>query len=173
MALSATQQSELDELKEMSKFSEIDFSKFATMTTTDFNLRMRQAKDRCVRAAVIEAYVMIDEMLNRIISSHFLGKTASKAKLFKEYVLDELYILKKLALVQQFHDLDKGVASSIKQLNDVRNAVAHGFDPKKRRQFVDKGGVLFKRKDLYTPAGHQFFRKDMASVMKILLSLIP
>jgi hypothetical protein len=125
------------------------------------------AKDQITRSAVILKYVLMDEYLSAIVCWHFFGKKRGfpelwKRKRFKSFnyfVLEKLYLLKKLDLVRSIHDIPKWVSSDLAALNEIRNGIAHSFYPQNRRRKPE-----WKGHSVFTHQGRDRFLEDMQKV---------
>jgi hypothetical protein len=76
---------------------------------------------------------------------------------FNYYVLENLYVLKKLDLVRAVvKKFPKDVSEAIHRINDLRNALAHSFFPENlRRSRTD-----YRGKDIYSLEGFKVFLED-------------
>src|SRR5262245_8944736 len=98
--------------------------------------------DRLIRGEVVTRYTFVDELLTDIICNYYfkrpkvghygrLWKT-KKFQRFVHYLMDETFLLKKLAMVEEILAVPKEVSSAIKRINDTRNALAHSLFPENR-----------------------------------------
>jgi hypothetical protein len=88
---------------------------------------------------VVSQYTLIDELLGEIICRYFfktkqdhfgrLWRT-EKFRIFAHHILDEMYLLKKMALVHAIKPLPSEVTKRLQKINAVRNALAHSFFPR-------------------------------------------
>jgi hypothetical protein len=76
------------------------------------------------------------------------------------YILDELFLLKKLAVVNDIRKLPRSVHGGIHAINDLRNALAHSFFLENRRQYMVHRRVLYKSADIFSLAGMQLLEED-------------
>ncbi len=122
------------------------------------------AKDQMIRSAVILKYVLMDEFLSGIICWHYFGKKRSFPKLWKikrfqtfnYFVLERLYLLQKLDLVRNAHEIPRWVSSDLAALNELRNGIAHSFFPQNRRRKPD-----WKGQSVFSLSGFDRFLDDM------------
>ncbi len=124
---------------------------------------LRSMTDQVVRSEVIFEYTMIDMELDLIFFRHFFGRARklAAARRTPRYrtlrsLLQNLYILQKLAIVRNFRGVPRGIASKIAAINELRNGLAHSFflkdlSPSKR---------TYKGLNVFTREGFQAFRKD-------------
>ena len=109
--------------------------------------RLREMKDRPVRSEVILKYALIDEFLTDVICVYYFRKPKKAAtfhylwrtkhfRIFVHYLMDETFLLKKLAAVEAITKVPRDVTNAIKRINDVRNAVAHSLFPENRRRYM-------------------------------------
>jgi hypothetical protein len=95
---------------------------------------LRSMTDQVIRSDVVFEYTMIDMELDSILFNHFFGhgKKLTAARRTHRYktlrlMLQNLYILQKLAIIRDFKDVPKGIVSKIAAVNDLRNGLAHTF----------------------------------------------
>lgn len=123
---------------------------------------LKSMTDQVVRSEVIFSYTIIDLFLDEALFRHFFG-TGSKLKKdrstmrYKTFrlMLEKLYVLQMLSIVQSFKKVPKGISRKIAAINDLRNGLAHTFFlgnlslPKKSYRghnvFTYKGFSLFKK----------------------------
>jgi hypothetical protein len=79
---------------------------------------------------------------------------------FVHYIMDEIYLLKKLTIVHAIRAVPKEVRSAITRINDVRNDLAHSFFPQQRRRYVRGKQVTYDGVRLFTTEGMTRFTKD-------------
>jgi len=142
--------------------------------TAVLELQMRKA----IVGEIIVQYTLIDEMMNWAICRHFFGTSKSSIKLwgtkkfqnFNYYILESLYLLQKLKLIQTFRRrIPKNIVEDICLLNDLRNAVAHAFFPENLRRYKKWGKAVYKGKDIFTVEGISLFMGDMERVNDFFL----
>ncbi len=123
--------------------------------------------NQIVRSSVVSAYTLIDELLNHEVLKHFFGsgdrlRRARRTKRFRtlQIMLQQVFLLQKLALVENFRVVPREISSHIRALNDLRNGVAHSFSldglPAVKR--------TFKKQDVFTVKGFEFFLGAMNEV---------
>src|SRR5262249_17664484 len=125
------------------------------------------AKNQIIRSEIIMKYVLIDEQLGAIVCWYYFGKKRSFQQLwrtkrfasFNHFILDRIYLLQKLEIVRQIHDIPKWVASDISALNELRNGIAHSFFPENRRRKPEWKGT-----SVFTMAGFDRFMEDMGKL---------
>jgi len=76
------------------------------------------------------------------------------------YVLDEMYLLKKMDVVHAIKPLHSDVMKIIRKTNAVRNAFAHSLFPENRKEYRKSNEVLYGDIDIRTPQGLQQFVAD-------------
>jgi hypothetical protein len=134
--------------------------------------RLRLMKDNFVRGDVILKYTLIDEFLTDMICDYYFrrpnkSKTGYRQlwrtkhfKIFVHYLMDEMFLLKKLAAVEAITKVPSDVSKAIKRINDIRNALAHSFFPENRRRYMADKKVLYRGAHLFTVRGVQLFNED-------------
>ena len=173
MSLTRTERKLQAEVKDIALLIDVDF----WVVEQNYKPQYRRGKlelmrDKLVRSEVVYRYNLIDEFLTCIICDYYFPrpkKSASYAKqwrtkhfkLFVHYLMDEIFLLKKLAMVDAIKRVPTDVSNSIKRINDVRNALAHSLIPQNRRRYymADKK-VMYKGVDLFTRAGVLRFHED-------------
>jgi hypothetical protein len=128
-------------------------------------------KNQLVRSDVIIKYTLIDEFLTDIICNFYFRRKKSgqsyrdlwktkRFKIFVHYLMDETYLVKKLAIVRASKTVPGEVSSAIMRINDARNALAHSFFPENRRQYAADKKVMYKKAHLFTKEGVEAFNND-------------
>jgi hypothetical protein len=137
------------------------------MTTDNFH-----GIDRLVIAEVITHYTMLDEVLSDYLCRYYFEELDSskfhfgvywkkkKFRLFVHFMLDEMYLLKKMQMVHAIRSLPKNVRGTIERVNAIRNSMAHSFFPENRKEHMNAGKVLYGGIDIRTAAGLQRFSDD-------------
>jgi len=87
------------------------------------------------------------------------------------FVMEELFMLRKLALVKEIRTFDNEMAQTLQSLNALRNAMAHSFLPEMKRDYRRTRKVTWKGKDLYTSEGVEQFDADMLRLHDYLFQL--
>jgi hypothetical protein len=130
---------------------------------------LRIAIARLVTAEVVSQYTFLDEVLSDLICRYYYKKPNNpkfifwkrkKFRIFVHFMLDEMYLLKKMQLVHAIKPLPKEVRETIAKVNAVRNAMAHSFFPENRKEHMKDHKVLYAGKDIRTVAGLQQFKDD-------------
>jgi hypothetical protein len=145
---------------------------------------LQEMKRKFVGAEVIMRYTLLDEFLTDIICDYYFQRPNKEIsyrnlwktkhfKIFVHYIMDETFLLKKLATVEAIIKVPKDVSSAIKQINDVRNAIAHSFFPENRRRYMAHKKVLYRDKvDLFSQQGVQRFQNDYEKARAFLAPLV-
>ena len=128
---------------------------------------------------MIIKYTLIDEYLTDIICNYYfhgpdkelsyreLWKT-KRFRIFVHYLMDEIFLLKKLAVVEAIMTIPKEVSKAVKRINDVRNDLAHSFFPQNRRRYKEKRKVMYNGVHLFTRQGVEAFEQDYDAAEKFL-----
>jgi hypothetical protein len=143
------------------------------------DVRLMLAIDKLVIAEVVTQYTLIDEMLAEIIVRHFFdiepdvlhfekAWKREKFKIFVHHILDEMFLLKKLSLVQAIRPVPSGVSRIINRMNAVRNGLAHSFFPENRKENRATGKVLYEGADIRSLDGLRQFKDDAATAYRYL-----
>lgn len=134
-------------------------------------------KNKLVRGQVILWYALIDEFLNNKICHYYFGRKRSFPKLWKtkafqrfnHFMLEELYPLQKLRLVNAIRKVPKSIARDIEALNVLRNGLAHAYFPENLR----KSKPHWKGHNIFSVEGAQRFQADMFALSDYFLGLRP
>ena len=136
-------------------------------------------RQRAIVGGIIVEYTAIDDMMNWDICRHFFGSRKSSIQLwrtkkfqtFNYYILERLYLLDKLKLVQTFYrKMPRNIVGDICLLNNLRNAVAHAFFPENLRRYKKWGKAVYKGKDLFRVEGMNLFMEDMRRVNRFFIN---
>lgn len=128
---------------------------------------LKSMTDQAVRSDVIFEYTMIDMELDFILLRHFFGsgKKLRAARRMRRYktlslILQNIYVLQKLAVVRSFRDVPKAIVGKIAAINDLRNGLAHTFfvSDLKAPKRTYKGHSIFTRRGL------EAFREDAQEI---------
>jgi hypothetical protein len=169
MALTRVQKRLYDEAREIAKEVMLDIWQIEAWPSAVRIDILRVAIHRMVIAEVVVQYTLLDEILADLICryyfkekhTHFgkLWKT-KRFKTFVQYVLDEMYLLKKLEVVNQIESVPSDVRKTVQKVNAVRNSLAHSFFPENRKEYSKKKKVLYGGKDLMSRDGLLTFKRD-------------
>src|SRR5260370_13728356 len=132
-------------------------------------------KNKLVRGQVILWYTLVDEFLNIKICHYYFGRKRSFIKLWKtkpfqrfnHYILEELYPLQKLRLVNAIRKVPKTFVRDIEALNALRNGLAHAFFPENLR----KSRPQWKGLNIFSLDGAQRFQTAMYALSDYFLGL--
>jgi len=136
-------------------------------------------KRQIVTGQIVVQYTLVDELMNWGICDYFFvyGKDSvqsswrtKKIKNFNYYILERLYLLEKLGLARSFWKVPRGIVENIRELDALRNAVAHAFVPENLMRYREWKKVVYKRKDIFTVEGIEVFMDDMNGVVNFLFS---
>ena len=144
-------------------------------------------KREMIRGEVVSQYTLIDDLLATKLCEYFfpgqklfrLWKTR-RFRRFNYYILERLYLVHKLAFLKDVYRVPKHMASTIEEINALRNAMAHAFFPENLRVYQMKGRpaprkpitVLYKGQDIFTASGMQKFKDDCVDVYEFLMLTI-
>jgi hypothetical protein len=172
MGLTRAERKLQDEVRDIALLIDVDF----WVVEENYKPQYRRGKlelmrDKLVRTEVVYRYNLIDEFLTCVICDYYFPrpkKSVSYAKLwrtkhfklFVHYLMDEIYLLKKLSMVDAIRKVPTDVSNSIKRINDVRNALSHSLIPQNRRRYMTDKKVTYKGVDLFSRAGVLKFHED-------------
>ena len=129
------------------------------------------AINQMVTGEIIIRYTLLDELFTSLIAKYFFHVPkqptnfkkwwrTKKFKIFNHYIMDEMFLLRKMQIIHAIKPLPGNIQSSIHRVNSVRNAFAHSFFPENRREHRKLGKVLYMGKDIRTPEGLDAFITD-------------
>jgi hypothetical protein len=130
---------------------------------------LRLAIAGIVRSEVVTEYTVIDDILATILCREYFKNSKQRRfifwnqkrfRVFVQYLLDEIYLLKKLDAVHALQPLPKEVREIVRKLNAVRNALAHSFFPENRKEYTKVRKLVWNAKDIHSADGFQEFRND-------------
>jgi hypothetical protein len=168
--------------REAEVISEITKTNFASVGEKDADMRiplLKIAINHMVVGEVVNWYTLLDEMMSDVICKYFfkvpnkqfhfgrLWRT-KKFRTFVHYMLDEMYLLKKMELVHAIKPLPGQVRSTVYKVNSVRNAVAHSFFPENRKEYRKLGKVMYGGRNLRTSEGLELFRQEASSAFNYI-----
>ena len=153
----------LKEVKRIATIAKVDYPQIAKAYKPDERTTiLHLMKDKIIRGDVILKYTLIDEFPTDIICDYYFERKephygrlwrTKPFQVFVHYIMDEIYLLKKLSIVHAIRPVPKDVRSAITRVNDVRNDVAHTFFPQQRRRYVRGKKVVYDGVNLFTTAG--------------------
>jgi hypothetical protein len=169
MALTRAQKRLYDQAKEIAGLAMVDIWEVEQWDSEARLPLLRIAIAHMVVAEVVTRYTLFDQVLSDLILKYFY-KSKSKNQFlfwrrkkflrFVHYILDEMFLLKKMELVNAIRPLPSEVRSTLHKVNMIRNAMAHSFFPENRKEYKKVGKVLYDGKDIRTPEGLQAFKDD-------------
>jgi|SRR5262249_8775937 len=158
------------EIEEIAVLTDMDIWNVEAWTYSRID-RLKVMRDKFVRVEVIMLYTVIDEILTDIICDYYFPRKKNewthqrlwkkkRFRVFVHYLMDELFLLKKLQMVEAIRPIPKNVSSAIKRINDIRNVLAHSLFPKRRRRYMADKKLLYHGTNLFSAAGVQKFQDD-------------
>src|SRR5262249_19278490 len=179
MALTRAQQRIVGEIEELLRIGGYDWRVVEELYEPDARLeQLKRIKLDFIRMKVIGDYVFADELLSVIIVAYFfpvkdfpMRWKNKKMLTFMHFIMEELFMLRKLALVREIRGFDKGMAEMLQSLNALRNAMAHSFVPEMKRDYRKIRKVIWKGQDIYTTQGMAQFDTDMRNLVDYLFQM--
>jgi hypothetical protein len=138
--LTKAQRTLLQEAQAIADLTKLDISDLEEIDNQFRLVHLRMAINRMVVAEIVIRYTLIDEILSDLIaryyfkvpkkSIHFqkLWRT-KKFSTFTHHILDEIFLIKKMALIHAIKPLPKDVTSAIHRVNTIRNPSSPGGSP--------------------------------------------
>jgi hypothetical protein len=160
-----------DEIEEIASLVKMDVWNIKDYEGDERRYRLQEIKDRLVRSEVILKYALIDEFLTDVICIYYFRKPkktlmfqqlwrTKHSRIFVHYIMDEMSLLKKLAVVEAITKVPRDISNAIQRINTVRNALAHSLFPENRRRYMGEKKVQYKGVHLFTPDGVKLFQDD-------------
>jgi hypothetical protein len=176
MALTRKQRTLRSEVEEISVAVRMDFWNIEQYNQPPFDRTalLQIMKDKMVRSHVIIKYALIDEKLTDILCNYYFHRQAKKNttypqlwrtkrfQIFVHYLMDEMFLIKKLSAVEAIKNVPREVSSAIKRVNDIRNALTHSLFPENRRRHMADKKVMYAGSHLFTHDGIKKFDQDCA-----------
>lgn len=165
----------LNELNSLSELFGLDFFNIQGYEPDARTTKLEEMKRHMVRGQVIAWYTLVDEFLNMMICHYYFGKKQSfpklwktkRFRLFNHHILENLYPLQKLQLVNEIKKVPSPIYKSIQDLNNVRNGFAHNFFFENTK----KAKVTWKGHSILSIEGAQAFMEDMDVIFNYFLHL--
>ena len=179
--LTPKQKKIIKELDEIYRVIGMDYWSIERYPKESWSYTLEGQKRQAVVGEIVMQYTMIDEMMNMVTCMHFFGSSRSSIKLWKTkkfqdfnyYILECLYLVEKLRLVETFYEMPEKIVNDIYRLNDIRNAVAHTFFPENLRRYKKQNKVVYKGKEIFKLEGISLFAEDMKRVTDFFISKLP
>ena len=171
MSLTPKQRRLRKEIEDVAAIIDLDHWNILNYAPDTRTVFLELMKNKLIRGHVIVKYALVDEFLSTIICNFYFrrpkrSKTSrplwrtKRFKVFNHYLMDETFLPKKLTLVDAIRKVPKPVVSAIHRINDVRNALAHGFFPENRRRYMTQKKVIYEGVDIFTKDGVEKFEQD-------------
>lgn len=179
MALTKAQRRTVDEIEKVLRLGGCDWRVVEKLYEPSARLgQLQRMKLSFIRMKVIGDYIFADELLSVVIVAHFFPVENfpkrfkdKKMRTFMHFVMEELFMVRKLALVKEIRRFDREMAKMITGLNALRNAMAHSFVPQMKRDYRKTKSVTWNEKDLFTTDGLVQFDHDMVKLHDYLYQL--
>ncbi len=154
MALTKTQRLLLKEARSIASLVKLDIWDIENKEKEARTPLLRIAISQMVIAEVVIQYTLLDEILTDLACRYYFKKKGKrfilwrqkKFRVFVNYVMDEMFLIKKMELVQAIRPLPREVRSTVHRVNSIRNAMAHSFFPENRKEHRKVGKVLYLEK---------------------------
>lgn len=169
MALNKTQKKLLKEAENIAEQARLDIWNIKTKDKEARTTLLRIAINGMVISQIITQYTLLDEILTDLACKYYFKKSGKrfvlwrqkKFQVFVNYILDEMFLIKKMELVHAIKPIPKDIRGIIHRVNSIRNAVAHSFFPENRKEYRKQGGkVLYSGINIRTSTGLEKFADD-------------
>jgi hypothetical protein len=163
--LTAKQRRLLRELDQLIELLHLDYASIRQYQRSIRTIKLEWTIRWLARAAVVESYTYIDELLADQICWFYFGRSrpfwqlwkSKRFRIFNHHILQDMYLLEKLRLIRGFRKLPHKVVADIHELNALRNGMAHAFFPEN----LKKAKPIWKGKDIFCLETLRLFEKDM------------
>lgn len=173
----------LIELDEIAKIVRVDYWNILERERRARTQVLEVMKRELKRGEIIGQYTLIDDILATELCRYFLpGKNqiaqwkTKRYRRFNYFVIERLYLTQKLAFLKDVYIIPKRIASTIEQVNSLRNSMAHAFFPENLRAYNMKGPsasgksvvVGYRGENIFSAAGAKRFVDDCGEVIHFL-----
>jgi hypothetical protein len=166
----------LSEAREIFRLTGNDLSQHSRPTKwVGYNIHV--VVRQVVTGTVVTDYTLIDQILGEIIVRYFFGSKdihfgpqwrKKKFRIFVHHMLDDTYLLKKMAIVDSITKMPSDIRSAIHRLNTLRNGLAHTFFPENRKEYRKGKRLLYLKKDIFTPEGFKAYHEEVSKIIDYL-----
>jgi hypothetical protein len=168
MALTKAQRLLLMEARGIAALAKLDIWNIEKQDEEARTPLLRLAISQMVIAEVVTQYTLLDEILTDLACRYYFKKRGKrfilwrhkKFRVFVNYIMDEMFLIKKMELVNAIKPLPREIKSTVHRVNSIRNAIAHSFFPENRKEHRKIGKVLYLGKDIRTSVGLEGFKDD-------------
>jgi hypothetical protein len=117
---------------------------------------------KMVLAEIVSKYTLVDDELSIIIQKYFFKDQggAKRVVVFRQHILDDLYLIKKMEIVHAIKVIPNNVRNTIYDLNGMHNACAHSVRSENRRELKKQKKVFYRGKYIHTYEGLKKFMED-------------
>jgi hypothetical protein len=181
MALTKLQKRLRKETEEIAEMVMVDFWNVEKEDRKLRTVALQIAISRLVIAEVITQYTLFDEVLADYLCRYYFKKpdrprfiywNQKKFRVFVHFMLDEMYLLKRMQMVHAIKPLPKDIRETMQKVNAIRNAMAHSFFPENRKEYMKVGKVLYSGKDIRTPEGLKKFQDDCREAQQYFRGIV-
>lgn len=166
--LTAKQRRLVKDLDQITQVLGLDYESILDYDRSVRTLKLEAMIRRLARAAVVDAYTLVDELLADQICWFFFGRgvpfwklwKTKRFRIFNHHILQDMYPLEKLRLVREIRDVPRPIVTHIQDLNTLRNAIAHAFFPEN----LKKAKPTWKGEDVFSLPTLKLFESDMQQV---------
>ncbi len=166
MSLTKAQRRVVGEIEDLLRISNSDWRAVEERHVPEARLgQLERIKLDLLRMRVISDYVFADELLTVIIVAYYFPVkdfpkrwTNPKMRSFLHFTMEDIYLLRKAALVKEIPPRDRRFPfdkkifnETLPALNGLRNAMAHSFNPERKREYRSHRKVIWKGKHQHHP----------------------
>jgi hypothetical protein len=182
MSLTRLERRLLKEAEAISAMAQVNFADAEDWETgTERQTLLKISIHNMVVAAVVQQYTLLDEILANAICEYYFKRPGEerfifwrrkKFKTFVHFILDEMYLLKKMEVIHAIKPIPKDTRETIRKCNAIRNSLAHSFFPENRKEHMKTKKVLYAGKNIRSPEGLERFLGDCHDAWVVLAKRI-
>src|ERR1051326_6388902 len=171
MPLTRTERKLLTDVRKVAELARRDHWNIEAYDPESRATYLRLMMNQIVRSEILMKYVLIDEFLSVIICHTYFRKPkqgfsfkslwrTKRFQAFNYFVLEQMSLRNKLALVNHARKVPSKIRKHIDRLNGLRNAIAHSFFPENKRDYRPHGKVIYGGFDIFSAEGVTYFLED-------------
>jgi hypothetical protein len=166
--LTRKQRQLVNEIGQICRLLGLDFYDIDQRSPEGRTPMLANIKRHIIRGEIVSSYTLVDELLSAGLCFYFFGTNRSflqlwktkRFKIFNYHILETLSLNQKLAFFSAIWPVPKNMAHDIRELNALRNGLAHSFFPENRRT----SKPVWKGKSIFSLEGLGLFNDDTHEV---------
>jgi hypothetical protein len=171
--LTPKQKKLIKELEEINSLLSLDYQNILQYHKNWRTPHLEVIKQQLIRGQIITWYTLADEFLSMELCYYFFGEKKSfiylwrtkKFQNFNHFIIEELYLIKKLQFVKKIKNIPSSISENIERLNWLRNGLAHSFFPDN----LKKSKPIYKGKHVFTLEGLRLLKQDFDKMFELFI----